>query len=136
MTKKDLITFRLAKESDLNFIFSTWVKGMASGTEYNALINRQQFVYHFGEFVKKRVLSPGILIMVAALKENEDVILGYSVVQRVKDKNALHWVYVKREWRRLGLMKDLLPSQIDFVTSMTKVGKKLKPKHIEYNPFI
>jgi len=136
VTKKDLISYRLAEAGDVNFILSTWLKGMTGGNDYYRMINRESFNYHYGEFIKRRMAKQGVLIMVACLKESPDVILGYSVTERVKNKNVLHWVYVKKEWRRIGIAKDILPSEINVTTSMTALGKKIKPKGLVFDPFL
>jgi GNAT superfamily N-acetyltransferase len=136
VTKKELIDLRLARKEDLNFIFSTWLKGIKGGNDLYRMADPRSFTLHYGEFMKRKIARTGVLVMVACLKEDNDVILGYSITERIKDYNVLHWIYVKKEWRRIGIAKDLLPARIDICTTMTKLGKQLKPKSVVFDPFL
>lgn len=136
MDKSDLIDYRPAEESDLNFIFSTWCKGLLGGNDFYRMIDPKAFYENYGEFLKRKLAKPGVLVLIACLKETPDVIIGYSVTEKIKGLNVVHWVYVKKDWRRIGIAKEILPSQIHIATSMTKLAKQIKPKGLVFNPFI
>lgn len=76
-----------------------------------------------------------MIIGVACLSEDPNVVLGYSVVER-KDEDVLHWIHVKFVWRKIGIAKALLkPFDIKATTHLTTLGEQLKPKHMIFNPF-
>lgn len=136
MTKKDLITFRPYQITDCNFILATWMKGNYYGSDWFKEIEKKSYYNNYSRYVQKILLKPSVIIAIACLKENPDIILGYSVTEEVSGKNIVHFVYVKDEWRKIGIAKDILPKKIDIITSMTKIAKKLKPKKTVFDPFI
>jgi hypothetical protein len=79
--------------------------------------------------------SPNIRIKVACLKEDPNVILGYSVCSA--DEKAIVWCFVKSAWRRQGIGKSLLPSSAVYATHLTETGKMLMNKMpgLAFNPF-
>lgn len=74
-------------------------------------------------------------IKIACLKEDPDVILGYSVLSN--DYQTIDWVFVKSAWRNKGIARSLLPLYPTSVTHLTKLGKELLPKFKDcvFNPF-
>jgi hypothetical protein len=72
--------------------------------------------------------------MVACLKDDADTILGYSVIEGKR----LHWVFVKRVWRKIGIGASLVPPFIDSVSHLTEIGKSIleKQKGVIFNPFL
>jgi GNAT superfamily N-acetyltransferase len=79
--------------------------------------------------------NPMVTVKVACLKEDPDVILGYSVASTNGD--AVIWLFVKSAWRQQGIGKSLLPKSPKFVTLLTTLGKGLLPKlsGVTFNPF-
>jgi hypothetical protein len=70
---------------------------------------------------------------VACLKEDPDVILGYSVT----DGTRIHWVHLKAAWRGIGLARSLIPKNADSASHMTKIGLAITKKYpqIKFRPF-
>ena len=136
MTKKELITIRPYLPADLGFIISTWVNGSYYGNDYFKAMDRAAFRDNYKAYITKILLRPGVIIAVSCLRENQDVILGYSVTEERENKNIVHWVYVKNDWRQIGIAKSILPKKIDIITSLTKIAKRIKKKEIIFNPFI
>lgn len=120
------------KEADLNFIYATWLRGLYYGNEWFNEINQHTFFQHYKHIVYRFLERSNSKINVACLKEDSDVILGYCVYEMP----SLHWVHVKDAWRRIGIAKALIPPGITTVTHLTKMGKSIKPKEWEFNPFL
>lgn len=81
--------------------------------------------------------SANYLVAVACLPEDPDVILGFSIVS--VDGTILHWVYVKKKWRRYGIATKLVPPQVTTVTHLNKLGDDLMKKlnlNWVFNPFL
>ena len=79
--------------------------------------------------------TPQINIKVACLKEDPSVILGYAVLAATP--NALHWVFIKKSWRNIGLAKDLISKNVNVATHLTKTGLSIiKKKDWQFNPFL
>lgn len=131
MNKTDLIAIRDANPDDKNFIFSTWLRGLRYGNDWFELIDKDIYykVYHK---VLEKLLTSGVEIKVACLKEDHGVILAYSVYKN----NTLHWVFSKKSWRGIGLMRDLVPRHIDTISHVTAIGKSIAIKRgWKFNPF-
>lgn len=133
---KDLIekiVIRPPREGDVGFLFSTWATGLYYGNdnpgddEHDA----RKKMSKIRKDIEPILYSPKTRIAVACLKEDEDVILGYSVFEG----DSFHWIYVKKPWRLLGIGKSLIPPGIKKATFMTEAGKSLKPNNWEYIPF-
>ena len=127
--KKGLVT-RGPGYGDESFIYSTWLRGLYYGNDWFRKIDKKSF------FDKYRIVIAHLLkssnVELAVLEDQPDVIVGYSV----HSGNTLHWVYVKRSWRALGIGKALIPEGIECVTHLTKKAAKKKPDHIRFDPLI
>ncbi len=137
ISKKNLISFRSFLPDDLNFILSTWLRGLYYGNDFFNLIDNHIYFVNY-EFVIKRILQrPTTTINICCLKDDPSVILGYAVTENNENKNVLHWCFVKNIWRGIGISKDLLdPLDIKVVTHVTNRTMKEKPKRMEFNPFL
>lgn len=129
MDQNKLVT-RKAKAEDVPFIFATWLKGLYHGNAYYSEIEKEAYFSNYHK-VLEHVLARADTFVVC-LADAPDVILGYSVTEGP----VLHWVFVKKSWRRLGIARWLLPPTIERVTHLTKLGSKLKPAQWLFNPFL
>lgn len=132
MQKKDLVSLRKGEKEDLNLIYSTWLKGLYYGNDWFREIDKDIYFKYYQKVLNKILENETINITIACLKDQQDVVLGYSVSEAL----VLHWIFVKEPWRGIGLARDLLPSTILTVTHLTKVGRSIKPKDILFNPFL
>lgn len=131
-SQKDLVSFRPHAESDKNFIYATWLRGLYYGSEFFREMNQNQFFAIYQTLLDRLLSKPGLTIQVACLKEDSDVILGYAAFE----PGILHFVFVKDVWRKMGIAKDLVPESIRITTHLTKVGRSLKPVTWTFNPFL
>lgn len=133
--KNDLVTLRMGTKDDLNFILATWLRGLYYGDSWFSLIDKKVFMENYHKFLDKILSSPNTLVCVACLKEDPDTILGYSVLG---DKYNLHWVFVKKAWRNIGIAKSLVPPTTKYVTHLTKVGTAIlkNSPNLSFNPFV
>lgn len=133
MNKKDLIDIRDVVEADRGFIFATWLRGLRYGNSWFELIDSVVYFKVYHDAIEHILNKPNITIKVACLKEDPEVILGYSVY---KD-NRLDWVFVKKAWRSIGIAKSLVPPSVHTVTHITNVGLSILKKHqnVRFNPF-
>lgn len=132
MNKTDLITVRDAVPDDKNFIFSTWLRGLRYGNEWFELIDKNVYykVYHV---MLEKIVTSGVEIKIACLKEDPSVILGYAVYSGKR----LDWLFVKKAWRGIGIARMLIPANIERVSHITQVGKSLLRKlpNAIFDPF-
>lgn len=130
---KEKINIRPVVTDDVSFIYATWLRGLYHGNSWfreidpGAYFKTYHSVLEFILFKRKDVKCS-----VAVLKEDPNIILGYCVTE----PTILHWIFVKKPWRKMGIAKALLPEDIKTVTHLTKVGKAIKPKEWGFNPFL
>ena len=127
------VVFRAGRTDDLNFIYSSWLKGLRYGNDWFEAIDQYQYFRAYHQVLENVLIRPNCSIKVACLASDPDVILGYSVFEGSK----IHWIFVKRRWRGIGLGKQLLPVTMSVCTHLTKIGKSLLKKFpdVRFNPF-
>lgn len=134
MNKSDLVQIRGFLPDDRNLIFSTWLIGLFYGHTFYSLIPKHIFMANYHTVIENLLKSPKVEVRIACLKEDPSVILGYSILG---SENAVHWVFVKKSWRGIGIAKDLVPATVVASTHFTKLGLSImKKKNIAYNPFL
>lgn len=134
LDKKDLVAIRGPQADDVNFIYASWLRGLYYGNTFFGEIPKDIFMSKYHKALEGILLRA--TVRVACLKEDPEVILGYSVSRTTEAGETLDWLFVKSAWRRIGIGKSLVPNKIQAVTHMTKVGRSLKPKDCIYNPFL
>lgn len=131
-----LVTVRDYNSGDRSFILATWLRGCYYGNTFYSDIPKDIFMLHYHEILEKFLNNPSVTIKIACLKDDEEVILGYSISRSAKDKKVMDWIFVKSAWRRIGIGKSLVPENLEVCTHLTKLGKALKPQSVVFNPFI
>lgn len=127
----EIITIRNGQEDDRAFIMATWLRGLYYGNPWFEEIEKDNFMSKYHNIITNILSKPTTIIYMAVLESAPDTILGYSVTE----PKILHWVFVKEVWRRIGIAKRLIPETSDICTHLTILGRKLKPQHMEFDPF-
>lgn len=132
--KEDLVLVRDMRVSDMNFIFSTFLRGLYYGDSWFSEIPKDIFMKNYHQVIEKILNSPKVQVKVACLKDDDEVILGYSLLS--KDDTKCHFVFVKNAWRKIGIAKSLVPQTVNTATHSTTLGLSLiKKKGWLFNPF-
>lgn len=125
------ITIREPQPEDINFLLSTFLKGLYYGSKFWALVDQEAFFSNYEPFIKQLMLRSDVKI--ACLEDDTDVILGYSISR----SNVLHFLFVKKSYRKLGIGKLLYPIGIDTVSHITDQGDSMRKKlNLKFNPFL
>jgi hypothetical protein len=139
-----LYNIRIGKDSDKNLILSTFLKGLyygsidsdtPSNTMMFGMVPKQIFFDRYKRVAQALVNDPNMTIRVACLPEDEDVVIGYSIVNSSED--TLFWVFVKSAWRKRGIARNLVKNKPKYVAHLNLLGKTLMNKltDTEFNPF-
>lgn len=123
-------------ESFEKIIYSTWLKGLYYGNDWFKEMPSKIYFKHYHKVIERILNRPHVVIRFAYLKEDQDIIVSYAVLEKAFGSNILHWVFTKSAWRKFGIAKLLLSEKIDYYTSLTKIGKNIKPIEWEFNPFL
>lgn len=128
-----LFAIRSGVLSDKNFIMASWLRGLRYGNRWFGLIVADKFFKAYQNVIEAILSNPNTRVNVVCLKEDPDVILGYCVYS----DDTLHWVFIKKAWRKIGLANAIVPKNISTVTHLTSVGESIiKKKNWEFNPFL
>jgi len=125
------VQIRKHTKEDLPFIYRSWLMGQYYGLDLFSLSKKDSFMNAYRKIIDHILQRPNTEIQIAALAEDQEIILGYSILE----KDALHWVFVKKEFRKMGIAKKLIPEHIRTTTAITELGKILLPKHITFDLF-
>lgn len=143
VAKKELIDVRPYGETDKNFVLATWLRGLYYGDTFFSNIPKTIFMENYHSILENFIKRNSEAIQVACLREDPEVILGYSVVRDIKigeaDISVLDWIFVKTAWRGIGISKMLVPNKINACTHLTKLGASIiknKYPNIIFNPFL
>lgn len=129
-----LIVTRPFNSDDRNFILATFLRGLYYGDTWFSEIDKRVFMETYNKVVNHIIDAPSTSITVACFADDPATILGYAMVG---SGTNLHWVFVKKKWRGIGIAKDLVPSSIKNVTHVTKVGLAIiRKKGLAFNPFL
>lgn len=114
-------------------IFSKWLRSLRYGNEYFKLIDQASYFLTYHKYIESILARPYVEVDIAALTDDHDVVLGFSVTEN----NVLHYVHVQKDHRRQGIAKELCKGAV-FTTHMTNDGLKAWASHPEivFNPFI
>lgn len=121
MKKTELVAYRTAVPNDIPLIFSSWLKGIRFGNPAYEALPSKEYYAEMHALINSILQLPETVVTVACLKDDPDTILGYSVATG----NTLHWVFVKRAWRHIGIGGDLTPLTTTRITMVTKAVQKL-----------
>ena len=134
--KKDLVTTRNGYPEDKNFILATFLRGLYYGDSWYSMIPKDIFMKNYHRIIERMLESDALLVRVACLKDDPNVILAYAITNR--EETVLHWVFCKKAWRSIGLAKSIVPPSITAVTHLTQTGISLLKKHsgVDFNPFV
>jgi len=135
LSKKDLVSTRAVEPGDVNFIFATFLRGLYYGDSWFSQVPKAIFMENYHRVIQHLLVHSNTKITIACLKDQPEVILAYVIA--TADGSTLHWAFCKKAWRSIGIIKDLVPSNVQQVTHLTKVGLSIIKKHenVSFNPF-
>lgn len=127
----EMITVRPANKDDKAFIYATWLRGLYYGNPWFTMIHKKSYMDSYHNILDQLFKKPGLVVNVACLKDDQELILGYSATEQ----DILHWVFVKQAWRRFGIAKQLIPKDTKVITHVTTMSEKIRPKNWIFDPF-
>jgi len=124
------ILIRPPEPADINFLLSTFLKGLFYGSKFFGMIDQEAYFTNYEKFIKQLMIKS--TVQIACLADDKDVILAYCIY---KD-NVIHFSFTKKSYRKLGIAKLLYPSGIDTCSHITDSGDSIRKKlGLIFNPF-
>ena len=116
-----------------NLVIAPFLNSLRYGNELFKLIDKDVY-YHFYElFIERLLTKPMAFVRIAML--DDKTVLGWSL----SDQKMLHYVWVKKEVRRQGIGKALLPKEFSEISHITNKGLSIwisKYPSVKFNPFV
>jgi GNAT superfamily N-acetyltransferase len=116
----------------LNLVTSKWMRNFRYGNDYIKLIDADNYFANYSQYIRLVLNLPETIVALATLTDDEDVVLGFSVISG----KTLQYVHVHKDMRRQGIGKQLIPAYIDSFTHITRIGMKLWPTKMPNAKFI
>lgn len=122
----------------MSFFYSTTLHSFLFGSPQSRGIRQSIYYAGHGRVLTRLLERKQAKLLIACLKEDEDVIIGYML----SEPEIMHFVYVKRPFRNMGIAKQLWQmSDLDYacqVSHKTYDMVRLMNKHpkITYNPYL
>lgn len=150
------IVVRGVAKTDMPFIYKSILLGTYHGNRYGkggksdsrapvdyfSSIPQDVFMSKYHEYLDVLFTRPTAECRIACLNSDPDVILGFCVYEThpsmgpIPQESVLHFVFVKPQWRGIGIATQLVPKTVTTVTGFTRVGDIIrKKKNWFFNPW-
>jgi hypothetical protein len=132
----DLFKLRPYRPSDLNFILNSWGASYYKGADYIDFLSPREFNEKHRPIREEILSRPNAAVLIACGTQDEDLILGWILVEKPKKGIILHYIYVKEAFKGEGisdeLLKKALPITPILVSHMTDRARKIIRKKKDY----
>lgn len=112
-----------------------WIRSYRRNNSFMELVDPIAYDFFYKPYVEGILHRPKTTVRLAVLGDDNDVTLGFSVTEG----NILHYVEVKKDYRKQGLATSLVPDGIEWITHLTKTGMRIwsvKLPKAKFNPFL
>ena len=120
-------------EAYRNMVFSKWLRSLKYGNDYFRLIDSDSYFEMYHQYIQALLTKTNSVVKLAVLTDDPDVVLGFAVIR----DNTLDYVHVHKDQRHQGIARSLVPSNINAISHLTKIGIAIWSKHpnVKFNPF-
>lgn len=113
VSRMEGLKIRPMRDGDMEFVKSSWLKNYKNSSSFAKRITHDVFFKWHGAIVDSILARPQTEILIATLPDEEGVILGFFVVEKQGLSRVAHYLFVRREWRKLGLARALIEASGD-----------------------
>lgn len=134
------VEIRSANKDDIPFVYSTWLRSYKHSSPVTRCIRSDAFYAGHQKILDSILSSEGVTVVIACDREDLNLIFGFLAYE----PEIVHFVYIKKPFRKMGIAKKLLESQkielnkcktthvTDEMLEMWTAGKT----NIEYDPYL
>jgi len=115
-----------------NLIIAPFLNSLRYGNDLFKLVDKRSYYSNYGQYIELLLKRPDSRVCIAILSDK--TVLGWSLVQ----KNVVHYVWVKKEVRRQGIGRSLLPKEFDTISHITNKGLNIwvnKFPNVRFDPW-
>lgn len=116
-----------------NLIIAPFLNSLRYGNDLFKLIDKESYYSAYSKYIEHLLDRATTTIYLAVL--DDQTVLGWSMV----GYKTIHYIWVKKEVRRQGIGRSLLPKEFDTITHITNVALNIwasKFPNVRFNPFI
>lgn len=143
MSEKLPMNVRDGRDGDIPFVMSTWLEHYASSSPWTKHIPRETFFAGHRPLIEALLKKPGVRLLIAVDKQDDDTIYGWLAHEtRYDGRTLMHFSYVKKPFRRAGVLRRLLDvAEMDLtsttLTHWTYSASEMNRSHtLSYNPYL
>lgn len=114
-------------------LFSKWLRSLRKGNPLYRSVEAIKYFDEYHRFIENLLKKPDMLIKLAVLTDDHDVVLGFSCSR----EDVLDYLYVQPDQRGQKISTALIPEYIRTFSHMTKLWMPIwqaKYKHWRFNP--
>ncbi len=116
------------------FVYSKWLRSLRQGNDFFKMVHAEDYYRAYHHYLTALFSRPDAVIRLAHLSDDQDIVLGFSFCRG----SVLDYVYVQKDFRRMGIGRLLVPKQIDTISHVTRTGLTIWGStcgHWKFNPF-
>lgn len=126
----------LLREPYGSLVFSKWMRSLYHSNPIMGKIPSDTYYKNYTIFLRNLLQKPDSVVKMAVLSDDHDVVLGFSVSR----EDVLDYVHVHRDYRKIGICKNLMPIGTSTFSHITLTWLIIwqdndKYKHLKFNPF-
>lgn len=131
-------------DGEAGLIYQSWLRSYIDDGHFTRGVPRQ-IAFPGHKCLVEGILSKAIIVVITPA-DDLDQIMGYVVAEKIGEVGVIHFIYVKKAFRRFGFAGRLLNSiraelhssinHSMFCTHMTRSGLFLKKHGLVYNPYL
>lgn len=104
----DEVDIRLMRPADLEFVMRSWLNAYKHASSFARRIKNSVYYKWHHKIITGILLRKTTLTYVAVLREDSDTILGFLTFEEFDNEQVVHFCYVKKDFRKMGLCRSLL----------------------------
>lgn len=115
-------------------LYKDFVHTLRAGNDWFKLIDDDAYYQTYKKVMPMLLSRADTSVRLACLADALDVCIGWAVLEGEK----LHYVFVRKDFRRQGIGTELLPKEITTITHLTWHGQLFRNKRFpqsKFNPF-
>jgi GNAT superfamily N-acetyltransferase len=115
-------------------VFNKFLLSLRYSNDYFKLIEKNAYFKTYERFIGNLLHRDSAYLRLAVLSDDHDVVLGWALME----PECMHYVYVNRDYRRIGIAKALVKEPFKEFSHLTKIAMLLwssKFPEAKFNPF-
>ena len=134
------VSIRAVRDTDMALVYSTWLRSYRFNSNFAKKLSNKVY-YEWHHKVIERLFGRGAFCLMACDASDNNIVFGYLVGERSGIGNIIHFIYIKKAFRGLGIMRQLLSASglsFNIFSHYTEFCDEYLKKHegMEYNPYV